>query len=85
MFNNQAATVIKLSQLFSLVLMIALYSAYQYPLLLKEVSPMKKKIIITMLATAILSVGATKVYAANPLDGYDITIYDQTTPAVFAA
>ena len=30
---------------------------------------MKKKIITTMLATAILAVGATKVYAANPLDG----------------
>jgi len=46
---------------------------------------MKKKIITTMLATAILAAGATKVYAANPLDGYDITIYDQTTSAVFAA
>ena len=38
-----------------------------------------------MLATAILAAGATKAYAVNPLDGYDITIYDQTTPAVFAA
>ena len=46
---------------------------------------MKKKIITTMLATAILAAGATKAYAVNPLDGYEITVYDQTTPAVFAA
>ena len=46
---------------------------------------MKKRIITTMLVTAMLSASATNAYAANPLDGYDITIYDQTTPAVFAA
>jgi len=45
----------------------------------------KKKMIITMLAAAMLTAGATDAYAANLLDGYDITIYDQTTPAVFAA
>ena len=46
---------------------------------------MKKKIITTMLATAMMAAGAINTYAANPLDGYDIMIYDQTTPAVFAA
>ena len=46
---------------------------------------MKKKIIPTILAAAMMAAGATNAYAANPLDGYDITIYDQTTPAVFAA
>ena len=46
---------------------------------------MKKEIITTMLVTAMLSAGATNTYAANPLDGYDIAIYDQTTSAVFAA
>ena len=46
---------------------------------------MKKKIITTMLATAMMAAGTTNTYAANPLDGYDIAIYDQTTSAVFAA
>jgi len=46
---------------------------------------MKKKIITTMLAAALLTTGTTNAYAANPLDGYDITIYDETTPATFAA
>ena len=46
---------------------------------------MKKKIITTILAAAMMAAGTTNAYAANPLDGYDITIYDQTTPAVFAA
>lgn len=46
---------------------------------------MKKKIITTMLAAAMLTAGATNAYAANPLDGYDIIIYDHTAPATFAA
>ena len=51
----------------------------------KEVSLMKKKIIPTILAAVMMAAGATNAYAANPLDGYNVTIYDQTTPAVFAA
>lgn len=46
---------------------------------------MKKKIIITMLVATMLTVGATNAYATNPLDGYDITIYDQATPATLAS
>lgn len=46
---------------------------------------MKKKIITTMLAAAMLTAGATNAYAASPLDGYAVTVYDQVTPAVFAA
>jgi len=46
---------------------------------------MKKKIITTMLAAAMLTLGATNAYAASPLDGYAVTIHDQTTLAVFAA
>jgi len=46
---------------------------------------MKKKIITTMLAAAMLTAGTTNAYAANPLDGYNVAIYNQTAPAVFAA
>ena len=47
---------------------------------------MKKKIITTMLAAAMLTAGTTDVYAAdNPLDGYAVTVYDQSSPCVFAA
>lgn len=46
---------------------------------------MKKRIIPTILAAVMMAAGATNAYAANPLDGYNVTIYDQTTPAVFAA
>ena len=38
-----------------------------------------------MLTATMLTAGATNAYAANPLDGYEVTIYDQTAPAVFAA
>ena len=46
---------------------------------------MKNKIITTMLAAAMLTAGATNAYAANPLDGYEVIIYERTAPAVFAA
>jgi len=46
---------------------------------------MKKKIATTILAASMLTAGTTNAYAANPLDSYDVTVYDQTTPAVFAA
>ena len=45
---------------------------------------MKKKIITTMLAAAMLTLGATNAYAASPLDGYTVTVHDQTSLAVFA-
>lgn len=46
---------------------------------------MKKKIVTTIFAAAMLTAGATSAYAASPLDGYAVTIHDQTTLAVFAA
>ena len=60
--------------------------ALQIYFVAKEVNTMKKKIVTTMLAAAILTTGATNVYAAdNPFDSYAVTVYDQTTLAVFAA
>lgn len=50
---------------------------------------MKKQIISTLLASAMLTAAAIPAQAAaptaNPLDGYDVTVYDQTAPCVFAA
>jgi len=45
----------------------------------------KKKIVTPMLAAAMLTAGKTNAYAASPLDGYAVTVYDQNTLAVFAA
>ena len=47
---------------------------------------MKKKIITTILAAAMLTSGATDACAAdNPLNDYAVTVYDQSSPCVFAA
>lgn len=46
---------------------------------------MEKKIISIMMAGAMVATGATNVYAANPLDGYHVTVYDKIAPATFAA
>jgi len=45
----------------------------------------KKKIITTTLAAAMLTAGTTNAYAASPLDDYTVTVHDQTSLAVFAA
>lgn len=66
-----------------------LVNSFVLPLLIsfvaKEVIEMTKKTIATILAAAMMTAGATNAYAANPLDEYDVTIYDHTTPSVFAA